>query len=93
MWPQDRRRAWQLYRWSAFALTEMNQREIGEFSEAFFSMPTESWFGFMQGSLTPAQLFGVLARVFSHSSARLKLRLLRSSGRGGASLGRILLAS
>lgn len=93
MWPKDRQRSWQLYRWSAFALTEMNQREMGEFSEAFFSMPTESWFGFMQGSLTPPQLLGVLARVFSHSSVRLKLRLLRSSGSRGVSLSRLLLAS
>jgi lycopene beta-cyclase len=93
MWPKERRRAWQLYRWSASALTQMNQREIGDFAEAFFSMPTESWFGFMQGTLSPSQLLRVLASVFSHSSTRLKLRLLRSSGGGGGSLGRILLAS
>lgn len=93
MWPTERRRSWELYRWSASALTEMNQREMGDFSEAFFSVSTDSWFGFMQGTLSPNQILRVLARVFLHGSTRLKLRLLRSSGGGGTSLGRILLAS
>jgi hypothetical protein len=71
----------------------MDQREMGDFAEAFFSLPTESWLGFMQGTLTPAQILRVLARVFSKSTTRLKLRLLRASGGGGLSLGRILIAS
>lgn len=92
MWPEHRRQSWKLYRWSAAVLSDMNQEEMGSFVEAFFSLPTDQWLGFMEGTLRPRQIMRLLGGVFLHCSARLRLRLIRSSGSSAMALGRLLLA-
>lgn len=83
LWTSERRAAWELYRVGSEVIMEFDQREMEAFVRAFFSLPTERWFGFMEGTLDSVAILDAMWRVFRRSPNSLRFRLMSSGARRG----------
>ena len=57
-------------------LCELDREQLRAFMDAFFRLPAATWLGFMQGSLSPTQIFSAMWRVFGFASSDLRQKLL-----------------
>lgn len=76
IWPRAQLRAWELYRFGMLVLCELDREQLRAFMDAFFRLPAATWQGFMQGSLSPTQIFSAMWRVFGFASSDLRQKLL-----------------
>lgn len=84
LWPSSERALWETYGVGLEALVRMNATQTGRFFDAFFSLPTASWAGYLGGALTMPALRAAMADLFRLLPAGLRWSLFRSSVTGGA---------
>lgn len=81
LWPSSDRQAWQLYRFGAAVIARFGPEAMRDFIQAFFSMSSFEWLGFMTGTLSPSAVLGVMWRVFLKAPIKLQVELLQVTSR------------
>ena len=84
VWSRAERAVWELYALGLESLVSMDAAETSRFFHAFFGLPLASWAGFLAGTHGPAELGGVMTRLFRSLPASVRWRLLRTSVSAGA---------
>jgi lycopene beta-cyclase len=84
LWPSSERSAWELYTVGLEALVRMENDGTAAFFDAFFRLPTDSWAGFLGGTLAPVPLLAVMTQLFRVLPSPLRRSLVGSSVTWGA---------
>ena len=79
IWPDERRRCWDMYQFGMELLCSMSTVETHDFFRTFFSIPSESWKLFLSGKGNPAQVSKAMAQVFMKAPFSIQKRLVNSA--------------
>jgi lycopene cyclase-like protein len=91
VWPSDRLRRHQLYRFGLENLLAFDEGALHAFFITFFGLPPWMWRGYLSNTLTTAQLMRAMLFLFARAPHALRLQLMRSLGSHAGLLGRALL--
>lgn len=91
VWPRDRLRRHQLYRFGLQNLLTFDEAQLHAFFTTFFHLPPWMWRGYLSNSLTTVQLMQTMLTLFARAPQRVRGRLTQSLGSQGALLCRALL--
>ena len=75
MWPADRQRSWDLYRFGMDALCALDRDATGRFFDAFFDLPTPRWVGYQSATLSPGGVSRTMAEMFARADLSTQMRL------------------
>ena len=76
LWPDDRRRSWELFRFGMDVLCSLNRDATGRFFDAFFDLPPERWSGFLSGTLPPSGVSRAMVELFANADIGTQLTLM-----------------
>ena len=86
LWPEDRRRSWELFRFGMDVLCSLDRDATGRFFDAFFDLPSERWAGFLSATLPPSGVSRAMAELFAHADIGTRLTLMGHGARQPAAL-------
>ena len=78
IWPARDRRAWGLYSLGMETLAGLGTKQTRAFFSAFFALPSDTWWSFLAGTLSPMEVLGAMAGLFTRADG-VRGRLIRSS--------------
>jgi lycopene cyclase-like protein len=79
LWPQAQRQTWELYRFGAKALLDMDTPQVQAFFHAFFQLPPAQRRAYLSRSQRPEQLAQTMWRTFWRCPWGLRWRLQRAA--------------
>ncbi len=79
IWPEEVRRARELYGFGASLLASMDAARLCDFFDAFFRLPQENWRGYMSWGLSPWQIGKVMWGVYTRCTPELRGLLRRAA--------------
>lgn len=86
MWPAERQRSWDLYRFGMDALCALDREATGRFFDAFFDLPTSRWVGYQSATLGPGGVSRTMAEMFARADLSTQMRLAGFGARHPGSL-------
>ena len=93
VWPVDRRRSFEVFRFGMDVLLDLDSAETRTFFDVFFGIPEPLWLAYLSGRAPGLVVAEAMARVFAKAPFSLELTLMRRFfGRPGWSLLRSLSA-
>lgn len=91
IWPEERARSHELYRFGLEALLTMDVDETQSFFSAFFNLPDGLWRTYQSGAAAPADVAATMWAVFRAVGPGLKVKLARAGfGPHAAKLSRLI---
>ena len=76
LWPDDRRRAWMLYRYGMEVLVNMGVSSTAVFFDTFFKLPTKHWTGYHSGDISSGQVAQAMWALFVAAGPKLRWQLM-----------------
>lgn len=78
IWPARQRRNWELYRFGAEFITELDTDQTRRFFDAFFDLSNSDWQGFLSDRCSTAELARIMTSVFQLATPELRWRLVKA---------------
>jgi lycopene cyclase-like protein len=92
VWPEDRLHTRELHCFGMEVLLRLSPADTRAFFAAYFDLPAADWQGYLDDSLSPAELHATMGRVFLRLPGRLRRRIATTAlGFPGIRLARTLL--
>jgi hypothetical protein len=79
VWPIGHRRARVLHDYGLDMLSKLDGVAVREFFDTFFELPLETWSAYMRADAGPAELSGVMTRLFRAAPWSTRRRLIRGN--------------
>ncbi len=76
VWSQPMRRTRRLHDYGLRVLLGLEQRELAQFFDAFFDLPTSRWSAYLRIDTPPAAVSATMAQLFARLPAPVRRRLL-----------------
>lgn len=77
LWTPERVRRRMLYLYGMEVLLSCDMCQMNDFFSTFFALPTASWSGYVDGTLSHKNLAAVMMRIFGESTLSTRLKLVR----------------
>lgn len=78
-WNQDARSARRFYQFGMETLLSFSRSETADFFEAFFNLPHDDWFRYLNGDLSGRQIASIMLKLFGRAPGKTRLALARSA--------------
>jgi len=91
VWPRDRLRRHQLYRFGLETLLTFDEAALHAFFITFFSLPGWMWRGYLSNTLSTGQLMRAMLALFARAPRPVRAHLAQSLGSHAGLLGRAFL--
>lgn len=76
VWPDDRRRAWMLYRYGMEVLVTMGVSSTADFFDAFFKLPPHHWQAYLSGDVPSRAVASAMWLLFRRARPSLRWQLM-----------------
>ena len=90
LWPLELQRKHALYRFGLEKLMRYPESELRAFFQAFFTLPSEQWYGFLTNTLSLPELIAAMVRLFVVAPWSVRWGLMQQQGRELALLTRLI---